>query len=286
MSTFIKYWADFDFALAAHTSLLLSRVLSIAAFVLTASFIAAFMITTQLANFRLFARTGICALLPLLFFCELSLAQESKPASSTTTAQQAYKAVGGPTVAKVPVFWNRYHDGQEITKILHDLATAFPELCKVQSLGKSFEGRDIWVATITNFKVGDEPRKPGFWIDAGIHANEIQANEVALYTAWFLAEMHAENQFVQELLRDRVLYILPSLSPDSREAHFYRANSTNSPRSGQRPIDDDRDCVINEDPANDLKCASHITQTLTNGQALLITSLCLVPVEVCLGYYT
>ncbi len=47
-------------------------------------------------------------------------------------------------------------------------------------------------------------QKPGFWIDGGIHANEIQANEVALYTAWFLAEMHAENKFVQELLRDRV----------------------------------------------------------------------------------
>jgi Zinc carboxypeptidase len=176
------------------------------------------------------------------------------------TVKQIYKAVGGPTDPKVPVYWNRYHDGQQIAQILHDLAKSYPDLFKVQSLGKSHQGRDIWVATISDFKSGVTDRKPGFWIDAGIHANEIQADEVALYTAWFLAEMHAENKFIQSLLRDRVFYILPSMSPDSREAHFYRPNTTSSPRSGQRPVDDDRDGLIDEDPANDLNGDGHITQ--------------------------
>ena len=118
----------------------------------------------------------------------------------------------------------------------------------------------MWLATVTDFTVGDPDRKPGFWIDAGIHANEIQADEVALYTAWFLAEMHGENRFIQQLLSQRVFYILPSLSPDSREAHFYRPNSTHSPRSGQRPVDDDRDGLVDEDAANDLNNDGHITQ--------------------------
>jgi hypothetical protein len=144
--------------------------------------------------------------------------------------------------------------------MLQDLAAAYPHLFKVHSVGKSTEGREMWVATITNFEVGDAARKPGFWIDGGIHANEIQATEVALYTAWFLAEMHGENKFVQQLLRDRVFYILPDMSPDSREKHFYEANSTNTPRTGQRPVDDDRDGLVNEDPANDLNGDGHITQ--------------------------
>ncbi|MFN7845456.1 MAG: M14 family metallopeptidase [Pirellula sp.] len=184
---------------------------------------------------------------------ELASAQDVK-------VQAIYKAVGGPTSPKVPVYWNRYHDNEEIETILKQLETQFPRLVQIESVGKSTEGREMWIATITNREVGQEETKPGFWIDGGIHANEIQANEVALYTTWFLAEMHGENKFVQELLRDRVFYILPSMSPDSRHAHFYEPNSTNTPRTGQRDVDDDRDGKVNEDAFADLNGDGHITQ--------------------------
>lgn len=182
------------------------------------------------------------------------------PSVQDVKVQAIYKAVGGPTSPKVPVYWNRYHDNEEIESILKQLESQFPSLVKIESVGKSTEGREMWIATITNREVGQENRKPGFWIDGGIHANEIQANEVALYTAWFLAEMHGENKFVQELLRDRVFYILPSMSPDSRHAHFYEPNSTNTPRTGQRNVDDDRDGKVNEDSFADLNGDGHITQ--------------------------
>ena len=171
-----------------------------------------------------------------------------------------YKSVGGPSSPKVEVHWNRYHDHQEFTKILQDLVAAYPNLAKLESLGKSEQDREMWVITITNFESGEEARKAGFWIDGGIHANEVQATQVALYTAWFLLEMHDENTFVQNLLKDRVFYILPDLSPDSREAHFYQPNSTNSPRTGQFPVDDDRDGLVNEDGYFDLNNDGHITQ--------------------------
>ena len=114
--------------------------------------------------------------------------------------------------------------------------------------------------TITDFETGSDLDKPGFWIDGAIHANEIQATEVCLYTAWFLLEMQGENEKIREWLRQRVFYILPMMSPDSRDAHFYRPHSTSSPRSGQRPVDDDRDGLVDEDPPNDLNGDGHITQ--------------------------
>ncbi|MCU0721958.1 MAG: M14 family metallopeptidase, partial [Pirellula sp.] len=194
-----------------------------------------------------------------------TIVAKEEPSSESVSAQDVkvqaiYKAVGGPTSPKVPVYWNRYHDNEEIESILKQLEVQFPSLVKIESVGKSTEGREMWIATITNREVGQENRKPGFWIDGGIHANEIQANEVALYTAWFLAEMHGENKFVQELLRQRVFYILPNMSPDSRHAHFYEPNSTNTPRSGQREVDDDRDGKMNEDAFADLNGDGHITQ--------------------------
>ena len=118
----------------------------------------------------------------------------------------------------------------------------------------------MWVITITNFKHGREEEKPGFWIDGGIHANEIQSVEVALYTAWYLLESYGRSSLVTELVDNRVFYILPMLSPDSRDAHMMRPNTTHSPRSGLRPVDDDRDGRFDEDAADDLDGDGHITQ--------------------------
>ena len=71
--------------------------------------------------------------------------------------------------------------------------------------------------TITNFAKGDEAEKPAFWIDGGIHANEIQGPEVALYTAWYLLETYGRQESATRLLDERVFYILPMMSPDSRD---------------------------------------------------------------------
>jgi hypothetical protein len=61
-------------------------------------------------------------------------------------------------------------------------------------------------------------------------------------------------------LDERIFYMLPMMSPDSRDAHMYRPNTTHSPRSGQRPVDDDRDGQVDEDGPDDLDGDGHITQ--------------------------
>ena len=180
--------------------------------------------------------------------------------SSAGQPKTAYKAMGAPAEPKVAVRWNRYHDYDRAAEILEQLAAAHPDRARLASAGKSHQGRDMWVLTITDFKSGSDTAKPAFWIDGGIHANEIQATEVALYTAWYLLEMHAQNAQVRRLLDRRAFYVAPMLSPDSRQAHFDRPNTTHSPRSGQMPIDDDRDGLVDEDGPDDLDGDGHITQ--------------------------
>lgn len=171
-----------------------------------------------------------------------------------------YKAMGAPVQPKVPAQWNQYHDGAATAALLKALADAHPEQARLESIGTSYEGREMQVIVITNFAKGDVTRKAGFWIDGCIHANEIQATEVCLYTAWFLLEMYGKNELVTRLVDDRVFYILPILSPDSRDAHFYEPNTTHSPRSGQRPVDDDRDGQVDEDGPDDLDGDGSITE--------------------------
>ena len=165
-----------------------------------------------------------------------------------------YKTLGTPTNPKVAAQWNRYHDYAQATALLQNLVKEHPEFARLQSLGKTYGGREMWMITITNSQLDkpDQLLRPAFWIDGGIHANEIQSVEVPLYTAWYLLEMRGESEMVRRLLDERIFYILPMMSPDSRDAHFYEPNTTHSPRSGQRPVDDDKDGLVDEDGPDDL----------------------------------
>ena len=177
-------------------------------------------------------------------------------------ASQIFKAAGTPENPKVSIAWNRYYNHAGITEICKKLAAAHPDLIKVGTIGKSFQGREMWVLTVTDFKKGKPEEKPGFYIDGNIHSNEIQGSEMALYTAWYLAESFKDVAFVQELLADKVFYIVPTINPDARDHYMKEPNTTGSPRSGVIPVDNDRDGVVNEDGFDDLDKNGHITQMI------------------------
>lgn len=171
------------------------------------------------------------------------------------------RALGSPHNPKVVVAWNRYYDYAGITDICQRIAKAYPNLARVSSIGKSTQGREMWMLTITDFGQGGNPdRKPGFYIDGNIHSNEIQGTEISLYTAWYLVENQAYVPFIRDLLRDRVFYIVPTINPDARENFLYAANTANSPRSGMMALDDDGDGYADEDKMDDLDGDGHITQ--------------------------
>jgi hypothetical protein len=197
---------------------------------------------------------------PLIFIALIILLASSARAADDSAGRQPCPQIGAVANPKVPARFNQYHDFAQLTQLLKDLEAANPGFSRLESIGQSYNGHEMWVLTVSDFNSGDPDRKPGMWIDGCIHANEIQATEVVLYTAWFLLETRESNSFVAEMLRDRVFYLMPLMSPDSRESHFYEANNTHSPRSGQRPVDEDRDGYIDEDGPDDIDGDGNITQ--------------------------
>lgn len=163
-----------------------------------------------------------------------------------------FKAAGTPVNPKVSVSWNKYYTYAGIKDLCERLAEAYPDLVKMESAGKSYEGRDIIALTVTNHRNGNPDHKPGFYIDGNIHSNEIQGTEMALYAAWYLAEMYSDNDFIRELMDDKVFYILPTINPDARENYMNEPNTGSSPRSGMVPRDDDRDGLVDEDGFDDI----------------------------------
>lgn len=171
-----------------------------------------------------------------------------------------FKASGTPVNPKVPISWNRYYTNEGLHEIYLKMAKAFPDLLQLESIGKSYENRDLWLLTVTNLQNKPHSEKPAMWIDGNIHANEIQAAEVSVYTAWYLLENYGNNTFITDLLDDKVFYILPVMNPDGRDHYMNQPNTFSSPRSGTMPLDDDGDGLAGEDGHDDLDGDGHITQ--------------------------
>ncbi|QLE54442.1 M14 family metallopeptidase [Nostoc sp. TCL26-01] len=115
------------------------------------------------------------------------------------------------------VRFDKYYRYAELTEILHSYAQEFPQFIKIESIGKSYEGRDIWLLTVTNFATGADQEKPALWIDGNIHALEIAPSSVCLYFLQTLVTAYGTNSDVTRCLDTRVYYICPRVNPDGAE---------------------------------------------------------------------
>jgi hypothetical protein len=154
--------------------------------------------------------------------------------------------------SRVDIAWNRYYDVPEVDAILQRLVDAYPELLKLESLGKSVEGRDIWLVTLNNDATGTHDTKPAMYIDGSVHANEIQATETTLYSLWYLVSAYGQVEPLTELVDRAAFYFVPTVNPDGRAAWFRGPTTASMYRSGLRPTDNDFDGRVDEDTADDL----------------------------------
>jgi len=168
-----------------------------------------------------------------------------------------YRAAGSPENPKVQTSWNKYYTYQGVVDLCTRLANAYPDLVTMESIGKSYQGRDIVVLTVSDKKAQNPDTKPALWIDGNIHSIELQGTEMALYTAWYLCEMYSDNAFIKQLLIDKTFYIAPTINPDSRE---YFTSVGLPPRSGLAPRDNDRDGLYDEDGYDDLNNDKNISR--------------------------
>jgi murein tripeptide amidase MpaA len=114
----------------------------------------------------------------------------------------------------------RFHTYDELTAILNGFGETFPDLVSLDSIGKSHEGRDIWVLSITNQKTGPADEKPAIYIDGNIHAGEVTGCNVALYTADMLLHGYGSDDDITALLDTRAFYIAPRVQPDGAELYL------------------------------------------------------------------
>ncbi|HEY6133963.1 MAG TPA: M14 family metallopeptidase, partial [Rubrivivax sp.] len=129
--------------------------------------------------------------------------------------------------------FDTFYRHPELTRLLQDYAEARPGLVELRSIGKSHEGRDIWLLVLTNPATGADADKPAFWVDGNIHAAELTASTACLYWLHQLASGYGSDAQVTQLLDTRVVYIVPRLNPDGAELAL--ADKPRHIRSSTRP---------------------------------------------------
>jgi murein tripeptide amidase MpaA len=140
-----------------------------------------------------------------------------------------------------PVRFDTYYRYDALTRLLHAYAEEYPHLVRIQSIGKSYEGRDIWLLTITNFATGADNEKPALWVDGNIHASEVSPSTACLYLIHRLVHEYGTHPSITRCLDTRVFYICPRVNPDGAE--WALADKPKIIRSSTRPYPYEEDPI-------------------------------------------
>jgi hypothetical protein len=155
---------------------------------------------------------------------------------------------------------DRYHDAAALEGALKGIARARPAWTRLGEMGKSREGRPLWVMTVFD-PAGPPPEdRPAMYVDANTHGNEIQGTEICLFAVRYLLVRASEDPWVGALARRVTFHVAPCVNPDARERFLHSPTTENSPRGVLRPVDDDRDGRVDEDGPNDLDGDGEILQ--------------------------
>lgn len=114
-----------------------------------------------------------------------------------------------PEVAPDPAYTNY----AELTALLSDYRSRFPEIVSVQSIGKSHEGRDIWAVKISDNVDADEG-EPAVFFNAMHHAREVMTTEIAIDIIDQLTSGYASNSRTQDWVNNNAIWIVPMVNPD------------------------------------------------------------------------
>lgn len=120
--------------------------------------------------------------------------------------------------------YDHYYLYQEMSDVLHHFEEKYPDLCKLDVLCVTEKGLNQYAMKITNYKTGSDEDKPAYYMDGTIHAGEVTASMVCIYTIDYLLTNYGSDEVVTEMLDKQAVYVLPRVSPDGAESYLTTEN--------------------------------------------------------------
>src|SRR3954470_4722113 len=112
-----------------------------------------------------------------------------------------------------PQGFTAFHTYTEMVAEVDSVVAAHPGIARKFSIGKSYEGRDLWAVKISdNVKVDEN--EPEVLFDANIHAREHITTEMNLFILHLLTDGYGKDAQITQLVNSREIYLVMMLNPD------------------------------------------------------------------------
>jgi len=141
-------------------------------------------------------------------------------------------------VADFPAGLRGYHTYAEMVADIEAVAAAHPDIVSLRSIGKSYQGRSLWVAKVSDNVTVDEA-EPEVLYDGLHHADEHMSLEMTLSILHWLADGYGHDARVTKIVNTREIWILFAINPDGAEydiaggrLHAWRKNRQPNAGSG------------------------------------------------------
>ena len=136
-----------------------------------------------------------------------------------------------------------YHNYTEMANETAAVASANPSLVRRFSVGRSYQGRELWATKISDNVATDEA-EPEVLFQCGQHAREHLTIEMCLYLLNELTSKYNSDAQVRSLVDNREIYIIYNVNPDGSEYDIatgsYRSWRKNrQPNSGTSAVGTD-----------------------------------------------
>jgi carboxypeptidase T len=154
------------------------------------------------------------------------------------TAALAVLVVVAPIAALASEFprgYQGYHSYSELSADALAIANAHPDIARRFSIGKSYQGRELWALKISDNVAVDES-EPEVLFDGGTHSDEHMTVEMTLKIAHWLVDGYGSNTRITNIVNSREIWILINVNPDGSEYdiangrfHYWRKNRQPTP---------------------------------------------------------
>jgi hypothetical protein len=142
-----------------------------------------------------------------------------------------------------PTGYKAFHTYDEMVADVDAVAAAHPDIVRVFSIGKSYQGRELWAVKVSDHVDVDE-NEPEVLFDSNIHAREHITAEMNLYILHLLADNYGRVQRVTQLVNTREIYLVMMLNPDGvmydiAGGHFHNWRKNRQPNPGSSYVGTD-----------------------------------------------
>jgi PKD repeat protein len=119
--------------------------------------------------------------------------------------------------------WTTYHSYQGSNSLvteLQRLASEFPEIAQLSSMGQTHQGRELWALKISD-NVADDEDEPEMLMDGGFHGDEWIGSETATFIAYQLVNGYGVDSDITQMVNEREIWVIPLVNPDGRAIDSY-----------------------------------------------------------------